>query len=247
MIEPLAIEDNNLKQTQEELKLKLVNDNQLIKSQERVKHQGEVFTPSWMVKKMLSEPAIQDKIHDLHATFLEPSAGNGAFLTEILHQKLSYVDSISSKSNWQINAIWALMSIYGIELMLDNVKEARQFMLNVVMFHYQSFYNKALSPRTDFYKSAKFVITTNIVQGNALTYMTNAGTKIQFSDWQQVDDKHVKRETFTYKSLFDDSQDDNEMDEQLSLFDLDVLESQPKKITYAACSVVKVYKELKND
>ena len=58
----------------------------LIKSKERVQKHGEVFTPDWMVKKMLSYPEIQEKLQDMHATFLEPSAGEGAFLTEILRQ-----------------------------------------------------------------------------------------------------------------------------------------------------------------
>ena len=62
---------------------------ELIKSKERVQNHGEVFTPKWMVQKMLAEPAIQEKIKDIHATFLEPSAGEGAFLVEIIHQRLS--------------------------------------------------------------------------------------------------------------------------------------------------------------
>ena len=43
----------------------------LIKSRERVQKHGEVFTPDWMVKKMLSYPEIQEKLQDMHATFLE--------------------------------------------------------------------------------------------------------------------------------------------------------------------------------
>ena len=45
----------------------------LIKSKERVQKHGEVFTPDWMVKKMLSYPEIQEKLQDMHATFLEIS------------------------------------------------------------------------------------------------------------------------------------------------------------------------------
>lgn len=45
----------------------------LIKSKERVQKHGEVFTPDWMVKKMLSYPEIQEKLQDIHATFLEIS------------------------------------------------------------------------------------------------------------------------------------------------------------------------------
>ena len=60
----------------------------LIKSKERVQKHGEVFTPNWMVKLMLSNPPIKAKLADVHATFFEPSAGVGAFLMEILRQKV---------------------------------------------------------------------------------------------------------------------------------------------------------------
>ena len=229
---------------QKEPSLKLVKkERKLIKSKERVQHHGEVFTPHWMVKKMLAEPSIQEKLHDLHATFLEPSAGEGAFLIEILDQKLDYVDSISHKNDWCENAIWALMSIYGIELLTDNILQARHLMVNIVTTHYQKFFNKTLSNRTDFYKPALFVINTNIVQGNALTYMNDSNMPITFSEWNQIDKNTVKRDEFTYRSLFDD-ETDNVPQGQLSLFDFDDDQEQEEK-SYAICPVTKVYKEIK--
>lgn len=116
----------------------------LIKSKERVQHHGEVFTPKWMVKKMLSEPSIQEKLHNLHATFFEPSAGEGAFLKEILQQKLDHVDQTSDKSTWERNALWALMSIYAIELLEDNLIKAKQAMMDVFINCYQAFMKKKI-------------------------------------------------------------------------------------------------------
>ncbi|WP_270624715.1 methylase [Ligilactobacillus ruminis] len=214
---------------------------ELIKSKERVQNHGEVFTPKWMVQKMLSEPAIQEKIRDVHATFLESSAGEGAFLVEILHQRLTCLDQQVSKASWPKQAIWALMSIYGIELLQDNLLKARDAMLEVVINHYQAKLQKQLSVKTEFYKAAKFVIATNIVQGNTLEYTTNDGQLIEFSHWWPVDGK-VQRETFTYKSLFNNS-DVNDMgaaEGQLSLFG--ELETEAEK-EYALCDVLKVYKE----
>ena len=213
----------------------------LIKSKARVQHHGEVFTPNWMVKKMLAEPSIKAKLNYLHATFLEPSAGEGAFLVEILNQKLDYVDKISSKNNWTVNSLWALMSIYGIELLQDNLLIARSRMEKVVAKHYKKVLGKALSHHTDFYKATKYVINANIVQGNALTYKNHAKQLIQFSDWQPVDSKQVKRDTFTFKSMFDGS-NDGQIDEQLDLFHLD---EPASTIEYAICPVTKIYKEEK--
>lgn len=227
---------------QKEPVLKLVkNERKLIKSKARVQHHGEVFTPNWMVKKMLAEPSIKAKLNDLHATFLEPSAGEGAFLAEILNQKLDYVDKISSKTNWTVNALWALMSVYGIELLQDNLIVARSRMIEVVAEHYKKFLGKDLSHRTDFYRATNFVIKTNIVQGNSLTYKNYNDDLIRFSDWQPIDKKQVKRETFTFKSMFDGS-NDGQIDEQLDLFHLD---EPASTIEYAICPVTKIYKEEK--
>ena len=174
----------------------------LIKSKSRVKKHGEVFTPDWIVKKMLSEPSIQNKLHDIHATFLEPSVGEGAFVTEILHQKLTYVDEISNKSNWIKNTLWVIASIYGIELLDDNLIIAKQNLVEVLSQHYQNFYQKKLSKNTDLYKSARYIIDNNIVQGNTLKYITNSGDLIIFSEWIKRGDK-VSQRQFTFKSLIE--------------------------------------------
>lgn len=174
----------------------------LIKSKNRVQKYGEVFTPDWIVKKMLSEPSIQNKLHDIHATFLEPSVGEGAFVTEILHQKLTYVDEISNKSNWIKNTLWVIASIYGIELLDDNLIIAKQNLVEVLSQHYQNFYQKKLSKNTDLYKSARYIIDNNIVQGNTLKYITNSGDLIIFSEWIKRGDK-VSQRQFTFKSLIE--------------------------------------------
>lgn len=174
----------------------------LIKSKNRVQKYGEVFTPDWIVKKMLSEPSIQNKLHDIHATFLEPSVGEGAFITEILHQKLTYVDEISNKSNWIKNTLWVIASIYGIELLDDNLIIAKQNLVEVLSQHYQNFYQKKLSKNTDLYKSARYIIDNNIVQGNTLKYITNSGDLIIFSEWIKRGDK-VSQRQFIFKSLIE--------------------------------------------
>ena len=63
----------------------------IIKSKQRVQKHGEVFTPSWMVQKMLDTPGIKEATEDIYKTFLEPSAGDGNFLEAILERKLSAV------------------------------------------------------------------------------------------------------------------------------------------------------------
>lgn len=188
----------------------------LIKSKERVQKHGEVFTPNWMVKLMLSNPPIKEKLADVHATFFEPSAGVGAFLMEILRQKLAYVNAAKHLrgSNWKYETLWALMSIYGIELLPDNLHEARENMLLVFAENYEAKTGRLLSSDEDLYRSALAVIEANIVQGNTLTHKDAAGELITFSEWRQ-NPKHphkVLRVPFTYDSMFHEEETAGEVD-----------------------------------
>lgn len=207
----------------------------LIKSKSRVQKHGEVFTPDWMVKKMLSEPAIQENIKDIRATFFEPSVGEGAFVTEILHQKLNHVDEISNKSDWVENSLWVVASIYGIELLTDNLIMAKQNLVNVLIEHYQNFYQKELSKNTDLYKSARYIIDNNIVQGNALTYLNNSNELIIFSEWDKREDK-VRQLQFTFKSLVEHDFNAFSLDRQLELLD------ENKSLSDEFIKITKVYK-----
>ena len=188
----------------------------LIKSKERVQKHGEVFTPNWMVKLMLKNPPIQEKLADVHATFFEPSAGVGAFLMEILRQKLAHVSAAKNLrgSNWKYEALWALMSIYGIELLPDNLREARENLLLVFAECYEEKTGRALDTDDDLLRSVETVIAANIVQGNTLTHKDAAGELIEFSEWRQ-NPKHrhkVLRVPFTYDSMFHDEEPVSESD-----------------------------------
>ena len=98
----------------------------LMKSKHRVQKHGEVFTPQWVIDKMISIPGIKEKIEDVFATFLEPSAGEGAFLLAIEDMKLRFITDNYSIDAWDQYALWALSSIYGIEFLEDNLAVARQ-------------------------------------------------------------------------------------------------------------------------
>lgn len=92
----------------------------LINSNERVKKYGEVFTPERVVKKMCD--ALPAEAWDLDKTILEPSCGNENFLVEIYRRKLEHCKSASQ-------AVQALESIYGVDILPDNVQESRNRLL----------------------------------------------------------------------------------------------------------------------
>ena len=143
-----------------------------IKGKDRVKELGEVFTPDWVVKDMMNLDGIHQMSYCLKSTFLEPSCGTGNFLVEILARKLAVAYILSNdKSLFDINLIIAVSTIYGVDIMLDNVHESKARMLSMCEGVYQEFFNADIrTDNPDLYKSIKYIIDRNIIFGNMLTY-----------------------------------------------------------------------------
>lgn len=94
----------------------------LIKSKERVKNHGEVFTPIWLVNEMLDNIEKEDPtvFSDVSKTFLEPSCGTGNFVVEIYRRKLNVAKNSREKAEQALRSLWC------IELLEDNMLECRQ-------------------------------------------------------------------------------------------------------------------------
>lgn len=196
----------------------------IIKSKDRVQKHGEVFTPSWMVQKMLDTPGIREKTEDIYATFLEPSAGDGNFLEAILERKLSAVTRDYDKKNWKTKSLFALSSIYGIEYLEDNLEVARARMFLCYLDWYEDSFGERLSSNTDIYKSAHYLIKKNIVRGNTLTKRhPDSNELIMFSEWKRVKGypSLVEEKRFAFAELFGEKIDgeDKVVEGQLSLFE----------------------------
>lgn len=231
----------------------------LMKSKYRVRKHGEVFTPQWVIDKMIAIPGIKEKVRDIFATFLEPSAGEGAFLLTIEDAKLRFVKDHYGQDTWGTYALWALSSIYGIEFLEDNLAMARRNMLELFLSHYEAVYDAPLSQQSNLYKSAQTIIWANVVQGDTLTHKNLLGEDIIFSHWDRVSDApdKVRRRPFTYSSLFTSEKSEN-TEVQLSLFqpagqgDLFTAingdeKDDPKSRSYAVVNIELVWKEEKKD
>ena len=221
----------------------------LMKSKARVQKHGEVFTPQWVVDKMLSIPGIKEKAENIFATFLEPSAGEGAFLLTIENMKLKFVIEHYNREQWSAYALWALTSIYGIEFLEDNLVAAQQSMLDLFAAFYKDVHGEPLSEESDLYKSAQTIILTNIVQGNTLTRRNAREEEITFSRWSQVPDspRMVERTTFTYSSLFAETMR-KETYVQGSLFDIfEQPRDEAASAGYAVVDIEQVWREEKEN
>lgn len=170
-----------------------------IKSKTRVRDKGEVFTNPREVNAMLD--LVKQETERIDSRFLEPACGNGNFLIEILRRKLEVVKFRYKKSQWEYekNALIAVMSIYGVDIMQDNIDECIKRLLNLFEDYYKSLFKKQI--KTEYLKIVKFVLTKNILCGDALTMKTNEDQPIVFAEWSFVKGSLVKRRDFSYEQL----------------------------------------------
>lgn len=162
----------------------------LIKSKQRVADHGEVFTPPWMVDAMLD--LVKDEAERIDARFLEPACGSGNFLIRVLQRKLVAVELKFGKSEFEKRhyALFALMCIYGIELLDDNIAECRANMLEILAEYLN------IGETDDIYRAALFVLSQNLVHGDALTMKTHDGLPMTFAEWGYLGKGKFQRRDF---------------------------------------------------
>lgn len=178
----------------------------LVKSKQRVADHGEVFTPAWLVEDMLD--LVASDVERIDSRFLEPACGSGNFVIPVLRRKLASVHARYGKSDFEKRhqALFALMCIYGIELLDDNVAECRQKLLDT-LFEYLG----TGSP-DEWFAAARVVVEANIAHGDALAMTTATGDPITFPEWGYVGRGRFQRRDFRYDALT-----------QMSSFDDDTL------------------------
>ena len=167
----------------------------LVKSRQRVADHGEVFTPSWMVEKMLD--LVKDESERIDSRFLEPACGSGNFLLAVLRRKLSAVQIRFGQNEFEKrhNALFALMCIYGIELLEDNITDCR----NILLGELKEFLK--IADEDLILSAARHVLSSNIIQGDALTLRNVNGTPIHFPEWGYLGKGKYQRRDFKYDSL----------------------------------------------
>ena len=167
----------------------------LFKSRQRVADHGEVFTPRWLVDAMIDLVAAETERID--SRVLEPACGGGNFLVQVLHRKLAAVELKFGKSEFERRhyALLALMSIYGIELLTDNISECRSNMLEILASHFE------IDETDDLYRAAFYVLSQNLVHGNALSMRSHDDRPITFAEWGYLGAGKFQRRDFRLASL----------------------------------------------
>lgn len=171
-----------------------------VKSKKRVADHGEVFTSEREVNAMLD--LVKQETERIDSRFLEPACGTGNFLVEILNRKLKIVTDRYKKSQieFERNAIIAISSIYGVDILQDNAIECRDRLFEIFDGIYTGLYKTDC--KEDCKMSVKFLLKRNILWGDALDF-TNPATKepIVFSEWSAINGSMIKRRDYVFKFL----------------------------------------------
>jgi hypothetical protein len=167
----------------------------LVKSKQRVADHGEVFTPKWLVDAMLD--LVKEESERIDSRFLEPACGSGNFLVRVLQRKLAAVDLKYGKSDFDRRhfALYALMCIYGIELLDDNIAECRANLLEI----FAEYLN--IEASDELYRAAFYVLSWNLVHGDALKMLASDGQPITFAEWGYLGKGKFQRRDFRFDIL----------------------------------------------
>lgn len=187
-----------------------------VKSKQRVADHGEVFTAKREVNAMLD--LVKQETERIDSRFLEPACGDGNFLAEILHRKLIVVKDRyrKSPSDYEKYSVIAVTSIYGVDILQDNVDECRERLFQIWDKEYTS--NCKKEANDECRQAVKFILERNILCGDALTLKTNEGNPIIFSEWSMVTGSMIKRRDFRLDVLMKENGDADMYEDQMSLF-----------------------------
>lgn len=176
-----------------------------IKSKERVAQRGEVFTAEREVNAMLD--LVEHECLRPDSRFLEPACGDGNFLSAILRRKLTELRRKYKKSarDYEKLAIVAIGSLYGVDIMNDNVLACRERLFRIWDEEYTALCGTDASDEAR--EAARFIIQRNIINGNALTLMcvdaegNDTKAPIVFSEWTLISATQMQRSDYTMADL----------------------------------------------
>lgn len=148
-----------------------------------------------MVEAMLD--LVKDETERIDSRFLEPACGSGNFLVQILKRKILAVALKYGRSDFEKRhyALLGLMCIYGIELLPDNIAECRAILLEI----FAGYLN--LNETDDLYRAAFYVLSQNLVHGDAMKMLTDEGQPLTFAEWGYLGKGKFQRRDFLLASL----------------------------------------------
>ncbi|MFZ6843443.1 hypothetical protein [Undibacterium sp. RuTC16W] len=173
-------------------------------SKQRVADHGEVYTNPREVIAMLD--LVKSETERIDSRFLEPACGTGNFLVEILNRKLSVIAMRYAKSQLEYEryAVIAVASIYGIDILADNVAACQTRLFDMFNTAYSALFKTQAKEQCR--HAVRYLLRCNILHGDALTLKTVGDANkpprsIVFAEWSAVNGSLLKRRDFVYDDL----------------------------------------------
>lgn len=180
------------------------------KSKDRIADFGEVFTAEREVNAMLD--LVKHETERIESRFLEPACGDGNFLAEVLRRKLEVVKTRYGKNpdDYERYSVIAITSIYGVELLEDNTIECRKRLFNIWNDDYTKTCGK--QGNDECREAVKFILSKNILNGDALSLKQVNGNPIIFAEWTALNGVLLKRRDYRLDEMLDGHE------EQMTIF-----------------------------
>lgn len=185
---------------------------------------------------------VKTETERIDSRFLEPACGDGNFLAEILSRKLAVVKKKYKKfpMDYEKYSVLAVSSLYGVDILQDNCEACRERLYRMWDKEYKAVCKKEVSE--DCRRSVRFILSRNIVCGNALSLMCvdenqqDTGEPIVFSEWAFVTGYQLQRSDYTFARLMQGDDETRDLfgkkkrkkrEEQMTLFDADEPAEKP--------------------
>jgi len=180
--------------------------NTQFRDRKRIADYGEVFTASKEVNEIID--IVEHEAYRVESKFFEPACGNGNFLTEILKRKISTIEKKYAKNqvDFEKNLIISIGSLYGIDILKNNVEESKYRLEEIAIQKYKKLFNK--DTKENFIKVVKYILNKNIIIGDALTLKstTKKQKPLIFSEWASINGTEIKRKDYVLYKLLDNSE-----------------------------------------
>ncbi len=189
-----------------------------VKSRQRVADYGEVFTNPDTVNAMLD--LVKQETERIDSRFLEPACGTGNFLIEILRRKLDVVEKNYRRSQLEFerNLVLAISSLYGIDILEDNVIVCCRRLFALADERYTALFKTKAKDACR--RTINYILEKNIIWGDALDLKTVGPEthQIIFAEWSfPLHNSQIKRRDFVFAQLMP-----NDDKKQLGLFSQNV-------------------------
>lgn len=199
-------------------------------SKQRIADHGEVFTSEREVNAMLD--LVHHETLRIESRFLEPACGTGNFLAPVYEKKLAIIKKRYGKSQLEFEryAVVGTGSVYGIDILHDNVKLCRERLFQTFNELYTNLYRtKSKDAMRDV---VRFILERNILWGDALSLKTASVNPepIVFSEWSPVNGSMVKRRDFAFEELMPNTAANAALFKQAHVSDLGTPAFIPKPV-----------------